>query len=423
MENLNSAVISPEFVYTRKDQLLLNYFLLGFILYTVFYALTNTGKFSYVIGQGFQLIGLGLMLPSLFLLLRIKFESDYLKLVFGVYFFWLAGVVARGFTTDYSQIKSLMFDAWFGAMLYIVPLFVLLPRKLYYYRRFFDLIFLFSLLNVALDVLFLNDVIGSFDADSEIVGKSIVEIFSKSLGIPAGFILLTYPYHSRKRVLAALIAMSMAILFGIIRARRGLIFMASFPILISYMLYLYNSQIRMKGLMMTLTVIAGLFMNTYALDVFNKGNLFKQLNERALEDTRSGVEVRFYRDFQWNDWLFGRGMLGKYYCPEVPDPDDNSGYRKVIETDFLQIVLKGGLVSFLLLMAVLIPAMLKGVFRSNNLLSKAAGIWIFIALVNMYPSSVNTFTLNYILVWLCVGICYSRTIRNIPDDVLTQCFQ
>jgi hypothetical protein len=89
----------------------------------------------------------------------------------------------------------------------------------------------------------------------------------------------------------------------------------------------------------------------------------------------------------------------------------------------LQIILKGGLISLLLLFGILIPAAFKGIFQSKNLLAKAAGIWIVLALINMYPSTINTFTLNYVLVWISVGICFSQTIRNISDETLKLFFR
>ncbi|MEZ4993476.1 MAG: hypothetical protein R2824_23840 [Saprospiraceae bacterium] len=234
---------------------------------------------------------------------------------------------------------------------------------------------------------------------------------------------MTYPYHSRKRLFFSIFTLFLIIIFGIMRARRGLILMASLPLMFSYIMYLYRSNFKMKSLMIIATVMGALLLNAYAIRVFNNGSMFQYLNERALEDTRTGVEVRFYHDFGMLDWVVGRGINGKYYCPEVPSPNDVHGYREVIETDFLQIILKGGLISLGLLMAILVPAMLIGFFQSNNLLAKASSIWIFLAILNMYPSTVNTFTMNYILVWMAVGICYSKTIRMIPDEVLARYFQ
>jgi hypothetical protein len=410
------------FLVTNREDLYLKLFFLGFILHTVFYSLTAT-RFPHIIGQGFQAIGLMLLFPFGYLLMRWKFESAYLRLTYTLYLIWLLLVVMRGGLPGYDLLKSYLFQSWFGAMLYLVPLIALLPRNLYYYKRLFDLIIVLGLVHLALDVAFIGDLMAAPDLDEELVGKSAVEVFSRTLGVPTGFILLTYPYHSRRRILFSIFTLMLIIVFGIMRARRGLIIMASLPLMFSYIMYLYQSQFKMRGLMIIATIAGALLFNTYAISLFNKGSMFQYLNERALEDTRTGVEVRFYHDFQTLDWVIGRGVNGKYYCPEVPSPNDVHGYREVIETDFLQIILKGGIISLALLMAILIPAMFLGFFQSNNMLAKASSIWIFMAIINMYPSTVNTFTLNYFLVWFAVAICYSKTIRMIPDEVLTKYFR
>src|SRR5690606_104511 len=116
--------------------------------------------------------------------------------------------------------------------------------------------------------------------------------------------------------------------------------------------------------------------------------------------------------------IIGKGMDGEYYCPGI-DPDDVTGYRSTIETDYLQLVLKGGLVSVIMFLLITIPAIIKGLFFSRNLLTKAAACWIIWVLLNMYPATIITFTLQYILLWISVAICFSPFIRNMAEEELT----
>jgi hypothetical protein len=88
----------------------------------------------------------------------------------------------------------------------------------------------------------------------------------------------------------------------------------------------------------------------------------------------------------------------------------------MIETDYLNIILKGGIISLVLLFLIAIPAVIKGLFFSKNILSKAAAFWIIIWLVELYPANVNSFSLNHILVWISIGICYSKEIRNYTES-------
>ena len=124
------------------------------------------------------------------------------------------------------------------------------------------------------------------------------------------------------------------------------------------------------------------------------------------------------------DWITGKGMDGEYFCPGIdPDTLTSYNYRGVIETDYLQSILKGGTMALGLFLMIAIPAIFKGLFYSDNILSKAAGIWILWFLINMYPSSVHTFTLQHFLVWISIGICYSRFIRAIPESILVDYFR
>jgi hypothetical protein len=73
-------------------------------------------------------------------------------------------------------------------------------------------------------------------------------------------------------------------------------------------------------------------------------------------------------------------------------------------------------ISLFLFVLIAIPGMIKGIFTSDNLLSKAAGIWIGLFFLYAYPGGPAIFTLNYTLVWLSIGICYSEKIRKMTDN-------
>ena len=146
--------------------------------------------------------------------------------------------------------------------------------------------------------------------------------------------------------------------------------------------------------------------------------MFSFLVDRGEEDTRSGVEVYMYADMSTTDWIIGKGINGEYYCPIVDNVNDATGYRAYIETGYLQIILKGGVLGLALLLLILIPAIYKGLFKSRNILSKAAAIWILLWILYEYPTIGFNFSMHYILVWICVGICYSKKIRKMADSTI-----
>ena len=72
------------------------------------------------------------------------------------------------------------------------------------------------------------------------------------------------------------------------------------------------------------------------------------------------------------------------------------------------------------MLLIVIPSIIKGIFYSKNTLAKAVGCWIFLFLLYMYPGSMTVFSLYYILVWISVGICYSKTLLNLTDEEIAK---
>lgn len=168
---------------------------------------------------------------------------------------------------------------------------------------------------------------------------------------------------------------------------------------------------------MAVIFIAG---GSYYLTNVKTPAMLNYLIDRGDADTRTGVEVYMYADMTPVDWVIGKGIKGSYYCPVVDNVNDAEGlgYRDNIETGYLQIILKGGIISLALLLLIFIPAVYKGFFKSRNILSKAAAMWIFLWIIYLYPSGGMVFNMNYVLVWISTGICYSDKIRNLDDETI-----
>ncbi len=188
----------------------------------------------------------------------------------------------------------------------------------------------------------------------------------------------------------------------------------------SYILYLFTAKSKFLILYLSLLII---FIGAiYATSLYKpEKSVFGFVIERGQEDTRENVEFYFNADMKTKDWIMGRGINGAYYCPGVEETQITN-YRDVIETGYLQIILKGGIISLGLLLLITIPAVIKGLFYSKNILSKGAAIWILLALLSSYPTIIHSFTLRYLLVWVSIGICYSKHIRAIPENKMKEYF-
>ena len=300
-------------------------------------------------------------------------------------------------------------------MIYFAPLITLFPKNFSFYRNLFQAFIIFGVAYLLLDVFFIKNLLYSGDNK---ISQGIVENLTE-LSLPIGFILLTYVYHPAKTNLFAIGIIIVTLLFAIIRARRGLVFITFNIILFSYLTYFLGSKRKVLILYFSvLTIILGIF---YASNIYNISNnkLLGYLANRSTADTRTVVELYFYDDMKTIDWIAGRSIQGQYFCPDLEE-DQATDYRSVIETGYLQIILKGGIISLGLLLLIMLPALIKGIFFSRNHLSKAAGIWIFLFLINLYPQNAVAFNFSYLLVWISVGICFSKNIRKMSDKEIRE---
>jgi hypothetical protein len=415
IETIKEEYFDNELEISKKQLLNLNLFWIGFVTYVFAFSFSDLGHQK--LFQVLQLASLLLIFWGIISLVKFKVENSYLQILYVLYGLWFIFLIFQDIHPFFSKDFLLYFwlNPFYGGMLYFVPAILLFPKKLIFYKRAFDVIVVLCIIYILFDLIFIRDLISS--DHSNLLSQELVET-SFDLSIPCGFILLTYKYHSNKRKLLAIVTILLTLFFAIVRARRGLILMTSLLMLFSYLLYVIYSKNKVFIFYFSIVIIT--VVSLYAVNIYNikTNRVFSFVAERADEDTRTGVELYFYEDMKPMDWIIGRGINGKYYCPNV-DEDEVSNYRSVIETGYLQIILKGGVVSLGLLLLITVPAIFKGIFYSSNILSKAAGIWILLALLSLYPATVDTFSMRYILMWISVGICYSKEIRNIPDSLIT----
>jgi len=403
----------------RTDRTLIDLFWLGFVVYSASYTISMSELVDYIICQAFQSIGLVMLIPSAIGLIKLRIENIYLQVMFWLYIIWILFIVSRGFELNYTSIKLMLFDSWYGLLPYLVPFLILFPKKLYFYRRMLDAVLAISVIYVIYDFMFIGHLMNS---DRNLLSQTIMDYFTGTLGLTVFFILFTYKYNSKAAIYFILAAVGILLLLALVRARRGTLLMSALALIFAYFLFIGHSKQKLS--IIIFSFLAGTLVLIFGLafvEIDNVG-LFQLILERGFEDTRSGVEDCFYRDMGFKDWIIGRGMNGEYYCPGV-DPDDLTGYRPVIETDFLQTILKGGVISLALFLLISVPALFKGLFQSKNLLSKAAGLWILHSILNMYPTAIMTFTMQYLLFWTAIAICYSKLIRNISDELLVKYFR
>lgn len=406
--------------HSRRDLVFMNLFWIGVILYTVCFATMSTKSVPFSLFQLIQLGAIGLMLLSATQLIGYDFENRYLKMLLPLFLLWAMVILLRGFELEFTKERrnAFLFNAWFGAAIYLVPWIALFPKKLIFYRKLFISILLSSIVYVFLCFAFLSVLMVE---GKDVASQAVIEYFSKTLAVSSFFILFTEKFHSRRVVYFSLFVILLTLFFGVIRARRGILFFIVLGFLLWFSIYFIKSNNKFAIILQSFSFLAFvvfiLIGVRYVLDI----EVFSFLEERGTEDTRYLVEMYFFKDMKELDWIVGRGMFGMYYAPTQ---DFEAGaYRGTIETDYLNMVLKGGLINLVLLLIIILPAVYFGLLRSKNTLALGFAMWIVFWMLNTYPSTVQVFSLNYLLVWVGVGFCYSPTLRNIPDRFLVNYFR
>ena len=406
--------------FKRTDLIFINLFWIGFLVYTFCFVLLTTKQVNYNVFQLLQGLSIILILGSSLVLIKFQFKNEYLKILFVLFVVWAFAIFLRGFSVEITkQVRdTILFNAWFGGFIYFVPWIMLFPKKLIFYKKLFIAINISGIFYVIITFLFVNLLLVE---GKDNLSQAVIEYFSKTLAISSFFILFTYRYHSTRFVSIAYFVIFITFIFGAYRARRGLLFMIVLGMLFIFIINFIKSDNKFKFVVISLAFLAFSVLITTGVIITFDLELFEMLEERGVKDTRYLVERYFFQDMKDWDWVIGRGMFGEYFCPTQGVPGDT--YRGTIETDYLNMILKGGAINIVLLFLILIPAIILGIFFSKNTLTLAFGFWILFWSLNTYPSTVQVFSLNYLLVWIGVGVCYSGFLRNLPDAILIKYFR
>ena len=240
---------------------------------------------------------------------------------------------------------------------------------------------------------------------SEFVNKSTLGIISL---LPAFVFIYFKKYLPKRDWWVFMITLIGALFIGLYMARRGrsavyLLYFAS-----CWMLYLFFNKKSSKA---SLLFVAFLVV-TVCFMIFSstQDSIFSLLVTRGLEDTRSGVEQNMIADMHGWDWVIGRGLFGEYYDPMfgINRPD--------IETGYLALILKGGLIYLICFVGILLTSACKGLFKSNNLFIKAFAIIMIISVIDLYPFGWPKFNFHYFTVWIGVYMCNKPAYRRLTDE-------
>ena len=286
---------------------------------------------------------------------------------------------------------------------YLIPIIILIPANIFFLKRTFDYFALLALLLLVNLLAF-----GNFMFN---INTNFSEHVLWTFGTGGGFILLTWNYHNNKRRMLAILVVLLSLLISTILARRNIMLTFSNYILFSIILLLFNSKQSIINKIFLILIVVSSFTGAYFL--FNKYQdaLFSRITDRMEENTRDQIFTGFFSSMSTQDLIYGKGFDGTYYAPTIEENDN----RSIIECGYLQTILKGGIVNLALFLLIALPAAFLGIVKSNNTIATASGTIIILWLIDMFPWGMPALNIRYILVWICISICYSKEIRNLSE--------
>lgn len=385
---------------------------------------TTTVAFIYPISAALSNV-ISLCSIALFFLSLLNIKSAFIYpfrgIDFIVFFLFLCYIVSVLFRAenllDYSSLLTLLKNRY-SPLAYTTPIIFFLGIKNIDLQTLFKIIYFSCLIGLFYIILHFNEIfltshvsmlVQSYDEnrDDIIVGQT-----PALFALPSAFLLFSYKLIPKKYLKVSWLVFILSLFTSVVYGRRSYIaFHIVYLIIMGYVYFFSKNGSRGKKffLIFSLIIFSLILFFSYS-DI----SYFTVLANRAGEDTRSGVEDYFYEDFEGKtiDWIFGRGIDGTYYCPAFKDNPN----RSVIETGYLQIILKGGIVFLIFYLFFLLKAAYLGFFRSNNMLGKTMSLFLLANVIFLVSGNTLEFSLRQIIIWVSVLFCFNNRFRIMDDE-------
>lgn len=288
-----------------------------------------------------------------------------------------------------------------GTQTYVLPFIIIpLPNEKYL-GDIIKLFFKISLFVIPLWIINVSDLVqvGTYKAEGIGILLPFLSAFILGLG--------TCLSGRQRKINFAIWAVYFILMM--LNARRNVSFSLLLYAFIAYMFVSYSSLKKnmAKFILIALFSILTLLILMLNIDSLASG-IFSNMAGRLKDDSRSGVTELFFADFATSpvsDWIFGRGMDGGYYQVETnEETGEISDNRQIIETGYLQLMLKGGMIYDVVIILFMFTAIVSGFKRHNKIISYITVI-LMTYFIDLYTTNpVCSFSVRSILFWFCISI-------------------
>jgi len=396
-----------------KKQLILISFVLAVIFHFAFYFNLYGPSVSILQSEVIYLLPLVSSLLMIFVYLgtywRKALKGERVVFVFDILIIWIFVCFIRSMLEfrTFGEIRSFLFSNYLGLSLFPV-LFFIPGINITYFRG-------------------INKILSIFIISAFLISLPFINYFELQLFLllPIFYLITTIPLRRTEgKFLIILITISIIVVSFTNRA--GIL-----RILISYCIlgaYYLMQNIRINKRILNALVILILMLPVFALFLALKGqsifqivlgedvNGYSQLNPYA--DTRTFLYYEVFQDLNLNNaFIFGKGLNAGYASESF-----ETFSRQVVEVGFLQIILKTGIVGFILYASVVFSAILKALRNSMSLFVKALGLLLAGYLLVLFIENIIAYNLLNIVIWFITGLCHSKAFRNLNDQEIRNLF-
>lgn len=357
--------------------------------------------------------GLGLIFVFTNLLFRVGYKKPFQNIILYVYYFyllWSIIIIFRPFFSDQSfNSDGFSLINGYTWLSYLTPIIVFIGFKQISLNSIFRFCIFQGVIGILIliknfNIIFTNNLNVNSDNYEDII--NIIDIPIQFLSI-SGFIILCYKFVSNKQLAIAFSFMFLSIFTVLFTARRSSVFMYVLILLFYFYVYMNDSSQKYKLFKFILVISSFVFL----IGAFNNyiNSYLTFFLSRLNEDTRSGMDESLLYSFrgQTSDWIVGRGLNGAYNCLICT----NGSSRGEIETGYLYLILKGGIVNLFLFIFILAHSAYLGLFLTKNLLTKGMSLFLVAHIIYLVPYGLPSFSFEYLIVWICVLHCQSKQFR------------
>lgn len=255
--------------------------------------------------------------------------------------------------------------------------------------------------------------------------------------IPISFLMLFFPVlTTRWRVLLGTV--TLFVLLVDLDARSNVI-KFTVPILLlsvyylrKYILVKWMETVRLiliiLPFMFFALAVSGVF-NVFKMDTYIEGTFKEVKRDKAgnmveydlKTDTRTFLYMEvLYSAKKYNSWWVGRSPARGNLSEAFGDEDmTGRGERLTNEAAILNVFTWTGIIGLIFYFFVFYKASHIAINHSNNIFSKMLGLMIAFRWLYSWVEDVNDFSLSYFMLWIMIGLCFSKSFRVMNNKEVT----